>query len=150
MTREDDELRQLWLAIEAIVGDSEIELADLDDSAPSLSRHEPTEVQLDRWAAEVAPAELAAQRHTVDALIREEWQRARERKPARQPSKRPSLAADLSRGELLAMVQQLQAAHPQQFAQHYRNLDSMTDATLRALVEDMLALVNDGAGDHET
>src|SRR5262249_15329261 len=142
----DAETRKLWLQIEAIVGDSEIELAHLDDGDPVLATHEPTEAELDELAGKVDPAALAAQRTNVDALVREAWERARERTPVRH-NKRVPLAPNLSRADLLAMVAQLQSAHPQQFAQHYRNLDDMSDENLRALVEDMLALINDDPGD---
>jgi len=138
----DDEARRAWLAIEAIVGDSEIELDDLDDGDPVLAPHEPSDAQLAEWAAEVSPAKLAAQREGVDALIREAWAQARATRPTRAVARR-TLSPGLSRVELLAMVAQLHATHPGQFAQHYRNLDDMSDETLRALVEDMLALVDD-------
>jgi hypothetical protein len=143
MTTDDDQLRRDWLLIEAIVGDAGVELWELDDGAPDLAPHEPTEAELDQLAAAVTPAQLAEQRAAVDALIREEWQQARAAKPVRTTRKRETLSPSMSRVELLAMVEQLHAAHPGQFAQHYRNLDGMTDETLRALVEDMLALVDD-------
>lgn len=143
MTTDDDEARRAWLAIEAIVGDCEIELDDLDDGDPVLAPHEPTDEELAAWSAEVSPADLAAQRETVDALIRDAWAEARTTKPMRRMSARETLTPGMSRVELLVMVAQLQAAYPGQFAQHYRNLDDMSDETLRALVEDMLALVDD-------
>jgi hypothetical protein len=139
----DDEARRAWLAIEAIVGDAEIELADTDDGDPALAPHEPTDEELKACAAEVAPADLAAQREAADALIPEAWAHARATKSIRRTPPRQTLTPGMTRLELLAMVAQLQAAHPGQFAQHYRNLDDMNDATLRALVEDMLALVDD-------
>lgn len=137
-----DAERTLWLQIEAVVGDSEIELADFDDGAPALGAHEPSEAELDELAATVAPAALAAQRKDIDAMIRDAWRQARETKPVRHGA-RPALSPDLPRAELVAMVAQLHARYPQQFAQHYRNLDEMTDENLRALLEDMLALIDD-------
>lgn len=143
MTTDDEEARRAWLAIEAIVGDSEIELDDDDDGDPVFAAHEPTDEELRTWAAAVSPTALAAQREAVDLLIREAWSQARATKPIRRVSARQTLAPGMPRVELLAMVAQLHAAHPGQFAQHYRNLDEMSDETLRALVEDMLALVDD-------
>jgi hypothetical protein len=138
-----DELHRLWLAVEAIVGDSEIALEARGDDRATLAKHEPSEVELDAYAAAVAPDQLTSQRATVDSIIRDEWQRARAAKPVRTVAKREPVSPSLSRAELLAMVEQLRGAHPQQFAQHYRNLDAMSDETLRALVEDMLALLHD-------
>lgn len=140
---DDDKLQRDWLLIEKIVGDSGAELHDVDDGAPELAPHEPSEAELDELAAALTPSQLAEQRAAVDALIREESERARVVKPARTAAKRAPLPPSLSRVELLAMVDQLRTAHPGQYAQHYRNLDGMTDETLRALVEDMLALAGD-------
>ncbi len=140
---DDDKLRRDWLLIEKIVGDSGVELHEIDDGAPELAPHEPGEAELDELAAAVTPAQVAEQRSAVDALIREEWERARAARPVRTAAKRRPLPPSLSRVELLAMVEQLRAAHPGQFAQHYRNLDGITDETVRALVEDMLALAGD-------
>lgn len=143
MTSKEDQARQDWLFLEKIIGDSGIELREIDDGAPELAAHEPSDAELAELARAVTVEQLADQRAAVDALIREDWQRARTSAPIRTATTRAPLRPDLSRLELLAMVHQLTAAHPGQFAQHYRNLDDMTDETLRALVEGMLALVDD-------
>jgi hypothetical protein len=142
MTSKDDQARRDWLFIDAIVGDSGIELRELDDGDPELAPHEPSDAELVELAAAVTSEQLAAQQAAVDALIRERWQRRRVAPPQRTISRR-TLEPGMSRLELLAMVDQLHGAHPGQFAQHYRNLDDMTDEMLRALVEDMLTLVDD-------
>lgn len=142
MTSKEDQALQDWLFLEQIVGDSGIELREIDDGAAELAAHEPSEAELGELAAAVTTDQLAKQRASADELIRENWRRAGARRPVR-TTKREPLRPDISRLELLAMIQQLSTAHPGQFAQHYRNLDDMTDETLRALVEDMLALVDD-------
>ncbi len=142
MTSREDDARRDWLFIEQIVGDSGFELWEIDDGDAALAPHEPSEAEVDELAAAVTHEQIDAQRAAVDAIIRERGLRARTTKPVRTPQRAP-LRADMTRLELLAMVRQLSAAHPGQFAQHYRNLDDMTDDTLRALAEDMLALVND-------
>lgn len=143
MTSKDDQAQQDWLFLEQIVGDSGIELREIDDGSAELAAHEPSDAELGELAAAVTPEQLADQRAAVDAVMREEWERARSKRPVRTTSKREPLRPDMPRLELLAKVRQLSEAHPGQFAQHYRNLDDMTDETLRALVEDMLALVDD-------
>ena len=147
MTIDDRELRRRWLALEQIVGDSGFELWDEDDRTADLAAHEPSEAELRALAATVTPEDLATQRAAVDELIRQEWQRGREARETRpmRAGGRVSAPATASRVDLLAMVTQLRAAHPGQFAQHYRNLDELDDDTLRALVEDMLALADDEA-----
>lgn len=143
MTSREDDARRDWLFIEQIVGDSGVELWEIDDGEAALAPHEPSEAEADELAAAVTPEQMDTQRAAVDALIRERGLRARASKPVRNAAQRAPLRADMTRLELLAMMRQLSASHPGQFAQHYRNLDDMTDDTLRALAEDMLALVND-------
>jgi hypothetical protein len=142
MTSKEDEARRDWLFLEQIVGDSGLELWGVDDGDPVIADHEPSEAEADELAAAVTPAHLDAQCAAVDLIVREH-RLARVIKPAPAETRRAPLRSDMSRLELLAMVQQLSAAHPGQFAQHYRNLDEMSDQTLRALVEDLLALADD-------